>query len=134
MRAEACLVLSLLLTACGGGNPASGAPRPLDVDAEAADRVTDVITEALRADARMQRADSLYDAGAIIVADGERRTSVPRYAGISSGGQVAVGSSQKRQLPHPQRPQLDHPHSARLTEAQTPGQEDRARVPKERLY
>lgn len=94
MRAEACLLLSLLFTACGGGKPAVGGPTPQGADAEAADRVTDLITEALRADARMDRADSLYDSGAIIVADGERRTSVPRYAGISSGGQVAVGSSQ----------------------------------------
>jgi hypothetical protein len=52
------------------------------------------MTEALRADARMERADTLYDPSAVIVADGERRAGVPRYAGVTANGQVVVGSSQ----------------------------------------
>jgi hypothetical protein len=91
MRVESIAGL-LLLIACGPSRaptPSPGAP-----DTQAADVVTDLMTEALRADARMERADTLYDPSAVIVADGERRSGVPRYAGVTPNGQVVVGSSQ----------------------------------------
>jgi hypothetical protein len=57
------------------------------------DRLTEIIGAALEADARHEPADSLYAPGAVIVADGETRYEPPRYAGIGSGGAVAVTSS-----------------------------------------
>jgi hypothetical protein len=58
-----------------------------------ADSLSDIITAALRADARDELADSLYAEGALIVANGEHRASTPRYAGIGIGGEVNVASS-----------------------------------------
>ncbi len=54
------------------------------------DRLSELVAEVLQADAREERLDSLYAADALIVADGEVRHGVPRYAGISGRGSVAV--------------------------------------------
>jgi hypothetical protein len=86
------LYFTLALAACGRG-PSLQAPHPTDA-AQLADHLTDLVTEALRADARFQPADSLYSPDALLVADGARRVTIPRFAGIERGGQVAVGSSQ----------------------------------------
>jgi len=59
----------------------------------AVDHVAEIATEALEADARLDRADSLYLREAEIVAQGHRRIAPPRYAGISPGGQVVVSST-----------------------------------------
>ncbi|HTS87686.1 MAG TPA: nuclear transport factor 2 family protein [Gemmatimonadales bacterium] len=58
-----------------------------------ADRIAELATTALQADARLESADSLYGPDVEIIADGQPRTMPPRYAGIQSGGQVAVGST-----------------------------------------
>jgi ketosteroid isomerase-like protein len=61
--------------------------------APADDRVSEVITAAFEADARMDSADSLYQAEAEVIANGERRFAPPRFAGIEPGGGVAVAST-----------------------------------------
>ncbi len=95
MRADLHLVLGLWITACGASPQPTAAPspRPGAATAAMADPILDVINEALRADARSERAESLYAPGVLIIADGQPRAGLPRYAGITSGGQVAVASS-----------------------------------------
>ena len=81
---------------CGGGTsrslPVVSQPGP--EQSALADRLGDIVTEALRADARGETADSLYALDAQLIADGRFRTTPPRFAGVGSGGQVAVNSSQ----------------------------------------
>jgi hypothetical protein len=91
MRARILAGLLLLAGACAKPAPQHS---PTPVDDQIADQITDLVTEALRADARLEAADSLYEPGAVLVADGTRQTTLPRFAGISAGGQVQVGSSQ----------------------------------------
>jgi hypothetical protein len=55
--------------------------------------ITGVLTAAVDADARLEAADSLWDPDATVVANGERRTGPPRFAGVESGGEVAISSS-----------------------------------------
>ena len=55
--------------------------------------VSAMIQEALAADSRFDSADSLWDATATVVADGQYRNVPPRFAAIGPGGQVAVTSS-----------------------------------------
>ncbi|MGH7702779.1 MAG: hypothetical protein ACREMO_06770, partial [Gemmatimonadales bacterium] len=97
MRAELRLLLGLWLTACGAPPQPTAAPtpgsRPRAAAAALADPILDVINEAFRADDRSERAESLYAPGVLIIADGQPRTGLPRYAGIASEGQVAVASS-----------------------------------------
>jgi ketosteroid isomerase-like protein len=91
MRFRILPVLLLVALACAKSAP-SHSPTPLS--GQAADQITDLVTDALKADARLERADSLYDPAALLIADGNRRGGVPRYAGITGGGNVEVGSSQ----------------------------------------
>ncbi len=58
----------------------------------AADQLTELVTAALIADGRLESADSLYAPGAEILADGRRRNTLPRFAGVEAGGEVVVGS------------------------------------------
>ena len=55
--------------------------------------VSGVLTAALAADSRLERADSLWDPGAPVIADGELRGEPPRFAGIGPGGQAAISVS-----------------------------------------
>jgi len=71
-----------------------GTATPASADAELADQAGDFITAALNADARQEETDSLYLKGAIVIADGHRRSQAPRFAGVESGGSVAVGDMQ----------------------------------------
>lgn len=57
------------------------------------DRLSDLVAAALDADARLEPADSLYTDDALIVADGQPRQGPPRFAGVGTGGTVAVTSS-----------------------------------------
>ena len=91
MRASLFPALLVAGLACAKSSP-SHSPTPLS--GQAADQITDLVTEALSADARLERADSLYDPAVLIIADGSRRGGVPRYAAITGGGKVEVGSSQ----------------------------------------
>lgn len=83
--------LLLVSAACAGNRPAppAGAPRAVEL----ADAIAERAALALAADARLERADSLYAGDAEIIADGARRTAPPRFAGIATAGQVSVGSS-----------------------------------------
>ena len=79
----------LVGTACAG----QPAPRATPADAAAADRVAALATAAVEGDGGPGRTDSLYAADAEIIADGRRRTSGPRYAGVGDRGRVVVGST-----------------------------------------
>jgi len=48
---------------------------------------------AFEADARGERADSLWAPDATVIADGALRDEPPRFAGIGSGGAVAITQS-----------------------------------------
>ncbi|MEP7324412.1 MAG: hypothetical protein ABI836_00560 [Gemmatimonadota bacterium] len=56
--------------------------------------VTAVITGALEAEAQGQKADSFYASSAIIVVNGRTRSGAPFFAGVGTGGEVAISSSQ----------------------------------------
>jgi hypothetical protein len=86
------VTLGLLLSGCVSAPPPA-APAPQVALASADDRVADVITAALEADARFATADSLYQPDVEVVANGERRFAPPRYAGVEPGGAVAVSST-----------------------------------------
>jgi len=72
--------------------PTHAAVTPLTASAAIADQLTELATAALAADGRLESADSLYGAGAELLADGRRRSGVPRFAGVEKGGEVVVGS------------------------------------------
>ncbi len=84
----------LLLLGCHTG-PVPTAFPAVDRTAAAAlaDLAGEIVNQAMRADARLEAGDSLYAPGALIVADGERRNGLPRFAGIRPGGQVSIASS-----------------------------------------
>ena len=79
MRGSLLPAILVIGLACAKSSPAHS-PTPLNT--QAADQITDLVTEALTADARLERADSLYDPAVLIIADGNRRRGVPRYAAI----------------------------------------------------
>jgi ketosteroid isomerase-like protein len=79
-------ILALLL-GCAGPKAAS---LPPDVTVVPDDRLSEVVAEVLQADARQDPLDSMYTPDALIIADGEVRYGVPRYAGIAGPGSVAV--------------------------------------------
>jgi hypothetical protein len=81
--------LLLLLSACAGRH--GGAPG-IPANPATADQLTELATAALVADGALQSVDSLYAPGAEILADGRRRSGVPRFAGVEGGGEVVVGS------------------------------------------
>lgn len=84
--------LALLVAAAGCGH-AVAAPSPVLSPGGVEEPVTAAITAALQADASMTTPDSLFDQDATVVANGELRYAPPRFAGVESGGQVAITSS-----------------------------------------
>lgn len=88
MRLRGLVPVALLLgVACGGAR----APMlPVDTPVATDDRLSDLVTVALQADAREDPADSLYTSDALVIADGEVRYGTPRYAGVEGPGTVAV--------------------------------------------
>ena len=52
-----------------------------------------MLNAALRADARGESADSLWDSDATVVANGELRSEPPRFAGVGRGGEIALTAS-----------------------------------------
>ena len=83
------VITLLLATACAGRPPARGLPP----DPVVADQVSLLAADALEADGSSHRADTLWAADAEIIADGHRRTSSPRFAGVGERGRVVVGST-----------------------------------------
>lgn len=55
--------------------------------------MTAILAAALAADGRGERADSLWDPEATVIADGDIRVDVPRFAGVGAGGEVAITES-----------------------------------------
>lgn len=80
----------LLLLGCGGSRTTG---MPILTPGAIEEPVTAVLLAALDADSRLQPADSLWDPDATVVANGELRSSPPRFAGIEPGGEVAITSS-----------------------------------------
>ena len=84
---------ALLAAGCGGARGQGGASTPILSPTVVEEPITGVLTAAVDADARLEAADSLWDPDATVVANGERRTGPPRFAGVESGGEVAISSS-----------------------------------------
>jgi ketosteroid isomerase-like protein len=80
--------LAATLVAACGGSPTVAIPAQVAVAPD--DRLTEIVAEALQADARLEPFDSMYTPDAMVVADGEVRYGPPRFAGISGPGSVAV--------------------------------------------
>lgn len=94
MRSEAAAAaLALLVAACGGSAPRQAMPAVPVSAAQAEAEISRVVEEALRTDAAWAEGAELYARGHVVVADGDRRFTYPRFAAIDSGGQVAVTSS-----------------------------------------
>jgi hypothetical protein len=91
MRCEVAIGLLLLTSGCGSSRmpevrPQSGGGNELEISR--------VIEEALEADGRAERADSLYAPYATVIADGRARRGPPRFAGIARQGEVAITNTQ----------------------------------------
>ena len=78
---------AIFLAACGG-QPTVAIPPSTTVAPD--DRLSEVVSEVLQADARLEPLDSLYSPDALVIADGEVRFGPPRFAGIGGLGSVAV--------------------------------------------
>ncbi|HEV8122746.1 MAG TPA: hypothetical protein VGP80_00745 [Gemmatimonadales bacterium] len=87
------ITLAVLL---GCSRTTSSAPyRTASLGADAAEaEVTGIITGALEAEAAGRNADSLYTSSAVIVVNGRTRSVAPFFAGVGTGGEVAISSSQ----------------------------------------
>src|SRR5258708_4390982 len=84
-------LLALAATACGGAGRLR-APVPTSLPGVIEEPITAVLTAALDADQRLQPADSLWDPEATVIANGERRSGPPRFAGVEPGGELAISS------------------------------------------
>jgi hypothetical protein len=85
------LGVTLLLRASCAHPPAPASPSLTPSQIE--EPVTATIEAAFLADCHGKAADSLWDAEAIVVADGAIRDAPPRFAGVGPGGQVAITTS-----------------------------------------
>jgi hypothetical protein len=93
MRWTAVSLALPLLAGCGTSpRGAVAGPSPA-LSAAVADQLAELATLALDLDARAQPAETLYAPGAEILAEGRRRSGVPRFAGVEAGGQAVVGST-----------------------------------------
>lgn len=94
MRKLSRLAIALaVLLGCSRSNSPSYEASPLGADAAEAE-VTAIITGALEAEAQGRSADSLYTSSAIVVVNGRVRSVAPFFAGVGTGGEVAISSSQ----------------------------------------
>jgi hypothetical protein len=75
------------MAACGGQATVSIPP---STNVVPDDRLSEVVSEVLQADARLEPLDSLYAPDALVIVDGEVRYGIPRFAGIGGRGSVAV--------------------------------------------
>ena len=81
-------VLAVGFLAACGGQPTVAIPPSTAVAPD--DRLSEVVSEVLQADARLEPLDTVYASDALVIADGEVRYGPPRYAGIGGRGSVAV--------------------------------------------
>jgi hypothetical protein len=89
----AALALLALAAGCGAGRGGGRQVTPIAVGALEG-TVSGLVQAALEADADFTEGDSLYAPWARVVRAGEEQLTYPRYAGIDSGGQVAITASQ----------------------------------------
>jgi hypothetical protein len=91
MAHKAGIALLMLSAACGQRQP----PQLRPVATERTERlIHQVIDHALQADARSERADTLYAPHAVVIADGKLRRAVPLFAGVGADGEIAITSTQ----------------------------------------
>jgi hypothetical protein len=84
------LVLGICLVGCSRPRPEPApALSPLQIE----EPVTAILAAAFDADCRGERADSLWNPEATVVANGELRNDPPRFAGVGPGGRVAITES-----------------------------------------
>ncbi|HEY4321064.1 MAG TPA: hypothetical protein VGM77_07770 [Gemmatimonadales bacterium] len=87
----------LLLAACAGhAAPPAAAPAliPITIESLTADSIAHAMVQrAFTADARLETPDSLYLDDAEIITNGTPRADAPRFAGVSAGGSIQLGSS-----------------------------------------
>jgi hypothetical protein len=97
-RQGAALLLAMLAAGCAQAPPPEPTvitPVTTSLEALEADSVASVIIQRLlTSDALLEEPDSLFADGAIVIADGEVRLSVPRLAGVGIGGRVQLVTSQ----------------------------------------
>lgn len=92
----------MLLSLIGGGCAPQQLPAPLPtpslattIDAMLADSIASaMISRLLASESTLEEPDSLFANGAIVVTDGEGRSSLPRLAGVGVGGRVQLVTSQ----------------------------------------
>ncbi len=65
-------------------------PAPDFSPSQAEEPISALIQAAFEADARGEPADSLWAPDATVVADGELRDEPPRFAGVGTGGDIAI--------------------------------------------
>lgn len=94
-RARA-VTLALLLAACGGAPPPQGMPTTAPqvtatMEAMQADSVADLfIGRLVESERTLEEPDTLFADDAMVIADGEPRSSVPRLAGVGLGGTLQL--------------------------------------------
>jgi hypothetical protein len=97
-RRGATLLAGMLAVGCAQApppEPTIHTPVTTSLEALEADSVASIVIERLLAsDALLEEPDSLFADGAIVIADGEVRLSVPRLAGVGLGGRVHLVTSQ----------------------------------------
>ena len=91
MVRETCLALLGLTAACASSRMAE--TRALAGSGGEAE-ISRVIEQALLADSRGQRADTLYAPYVTVIADGRLRRALPRFAGVDQQGELAITSTQ----------------------------------------
>jgi hypothetical protein len=91
MAGEARVALLLLTGACSHQRMPEA--RPI-VGGGNEGEISSVLEQALEADSKSQPADSLYSPHAVVITEGRVRRLPPRFAGIGTGGEVAITSTQ----------------------------------------
>lgn len=91
MGRETCIAFFGLAAACASSRMPEG--RALATGGGEAE-ISRVIEEALLADSRGQAADTLYAPYVTIVADGRLRRALPRFAGVTQQGELAITNTQ----------------------------------------
>lgn len=88
MRSHLPILLAAGVLAACGGSPTVAVPPAVTVAPD--DGLSELVSDVLQADARLEQLDSMYTADALVIANGEVRYGAPRFAGIGGRGSVAV--------------------------------------------
>lgn len=86
--------LAALVALLGCGRRPAPTPLMAGISDPSEAEISATIAQALAADAAGRSADTLYAPGAVIVLNGRTRSVPPVFAGVGTGGQIAVSSSQ----------------------------------------